>query len=346
MSVSTSSLPIKPIWALNLTHAATNVTATPGAKRIAINTEGPFISVADFGESRIQTIQLHEPARHVAINSNGDLLAVASASNTVAVLTLESGRFGQALYRFEEAAHDVCAFSRDGKLLWTVGLIFADFAEIRCYEVGSWNLIAQQRFKPLVGGCGFVLTLHPTNDVLGLWVCGGPDHAWTYWLELTTNGIEVEYQPALDRGTPPSFNSRGDRFVSLNDYELAAFSFPNCRQLYQPRNAMDENQDDSFAESLCYLDSTENDRVLAATNEGRMFVLSLGSGRIIAEVLLEGHEPKPCYQVYTSLSQSDDRLCSDLHFFGSVGSNLILSVHTNGRASNRRDAILLWNVDT
>ena len=100
------------------------------------------------------------------------------------VLTLESGRFGQSLYRFDEAAHDVCGFSRDGKLLWTVGLTFADFAENRCYEVGSWNLIAQQCFKPLISGCGFVLMLH---------LCGGPDHVWTYWLELTANGIELEY---------------------------------------------------------------------------------------------------------------------------------------------------------
>ena len=346
MSVRTSSLPIRPIWTLDLTHAATSVAATAGAKRIAVNAEGPFISVADLGESRIQTIPLHEPARHVAINSNGDLLAIVGASNTMEVLTLESGRFGQALYRFDQAAHDMCAFSRDGKLLWTVGLIFAEFAEIRCYEVGSWNVIAQQRFKPLIGGCGFVLTLHPRDDILGLWVSGGPDHVWTYWLELTTNGIEYEYQPELDGGTPPSFNSRGDRFVILNDCELAAFSFPNCRKLYQPMSAMDEHEDNPFAESLCYLDSAENDRVLAATNEGRMFVLSLEPGKIIAEVFLEGHEPKPCYQVYKSLSQTDDQLCSDLHFFSSVGSNLILSVHTNGRASNRRDTILLWSMDT
>jgi hypothetical protein len=63
---------------------------------------------------------------------------------------------------------------------------------------------------------------------------------------------------------------------------------------------------------------------------------------MIAEVALEGHEPKPCYQVYTSLSKSDDQLCTDLHAFTAVGSGLILSVHTNGRASNRRDSILLW----
>jgi hypothetical protein len=323
MSARTSSLPIRPIWALDLTHAATSVAATPGAERIAINAEGPFISVADLGESRIQTIQLPEHARHLAIDSNGDLLAVVSASNTMAVLGLESGRFGQSLYRFDEAAHDVCAFSRDGKLLWTVGLIFADFAEIRCYEVGSWKLIAHQRFKPLIGGCGFVLTLHPKDDILGLWVCGGPDHVWTYWLKLITNDIEFEYQPELDGGTPPSFNLRGDRFVVLNDYDLAAFSFPNCRKLYEPMSELDENEEDSFAENLCYLDSTENDRVLAATNEGRIFVLSLQLGKVIAEVFLEGHEPKSCYQVYKSLSQTDDHLCTDLHFFSSVGSNLI-----------------------
>jgi hypothetical protein len=93
------------------------------------------------------------------------------------------------------------------------------------------------------------------------------------------------------------------------------------------------------------LDSREDDRVLAATTEGRLFIVALERGEIITELKLEGHEPKPCYQVYKSLSKTeDDRVCSDLHSFTSMGSNLILSVHTNGRASNRQDTVLLWEV--
>jgi len=106
---------------------------------------------------------------------------------------------------------------------------------------------------------------------------------------------------------------------------------------------VDDNEDDRFAESMCYLDSSADDRVLAATTEGRLLVVALERGKVIAEAVLEGHEPKPCYQVYTSLSKKiDDRLCSDLHGFTPVGSNSILSVHTNGRASNRQDTLLLW----
>jgi hypothetical protein len=43
-----------------------------------------------------------------------------------------------------------------------------------------------------------------------------------------------------------------------------------------------------------------------------------------------------------SLSQNDGRLCTDLHTFITVGADLILSVHTNGKASNRKDSLLLW----
>lgn len=343
MSDLATPLPISPLWKLDLTHAVTGVAATPGAKRIAIKSEDAFISVADFGESRIQKIQLPERALHIAIDPNGDFLAVVSESRTISVLGLDSSNVGQELFHFGEAVHDVCTFSVDGRLLWTVGLVTDDFAEIRCYENRTSNLIAHHRFRPLIGGCGFIFTLHPKEDRLGLWVCG-PDEVWNYWISLTSHGIEFRHQLELDGSTPPCFNSSGDRFLVLIQSELAAFSFPNCEELYEPIIATDE--DDPFAESTCYLDSGEGDRVLVATNDGRLMLIAFEGAEIISEVWLEDHEPKPCYQVYTSLSKTDDQLCTDLHYFTRVGSNLILSVHTNGRASNRRDTILVWSVES
>jgi hypothetical protein len=108
-AVSASAFPIRPIMTLDLDHGATAVTSTPEAKRIAIASEGPFISVADMGESLLKTLKLKEPSRHIAINSRGDSLAVVSASHTLQVVGLESA-FGRELARLDAHVHDVVRF--------------------------------------------------------------------------------------------------------------------------------------------------------------------------------------------------------------------------------------------
>jgi len=334
-------LPVRPLWTIDLTHAVAGVAATPGGQRIAIASEGPVVCVADFGQSLRQTISLTEPARDIALNPAGDSLAVVSASRMCQLLTLEPTAFGREQGRWDAPVHEICMFSRDGRTLWTVGSVSDDVAEIRCYEARSAKVIGRRQFTPLIGGCGFALTPHPREDLLGLWACGGPDQLWNYWIRLTASGIELRHQPELDGWTPPAFNPSGDRFVALNGYDLAAFSFPECQQLYDAMTEPDE--DDTWRESHTFLDSATGDRVLAGTNDGRVFVVAFEDGELIGEVALAGHEPRPCHEVYTSLSkQLDNRLCTDLHGFMSVGAGLIASVHTNGRASNRKDTILLW----
>lgn len=336
------SVPIRPVWTLQLDHAATRVTAATGAARIAIASEGALVSVAAIGESSTQTIRLREPARDVAINPDAASLAIVSASRALQLLGLESGAFGRERARWDAPVHDACAFSRDGRSLWTVGILPGEIAEIHCYDARSGVHIGDHRFKPLIGGCGFVITVHPREDVLGLWACGGPDELWNYWIRLTAAGVELQHQPELDGWTPPCFNARGDRFVARNGYDLAEFAFPSCHRVRSPVAAGEEEEDAGWADSLCYVDSAAADRVLASTNDGRVFVVALERGETVAEVALEGHEPRPCSEVYTALSRSDDQLCTDLHFFEAVGNNLVLSVHTNGKTTNRKDTILLW----
>jgi hypothetical protein len=336
-----TTLPVRPVWTVDLPHAAIGVASAAGGRRIAIASEGPLISVAEIGEPVVQSIKLTEPARDVAVDAAGDALAIVSASHTLRVVGIDSRTFGHELVRSDAPVHDASAFSRDGRVLWTVGSPSDDVAVIRCYEARSLAVVGEHRFKPAIGGCGFILTVHPQQDVLGLWVVGGPDHVWNYWIRLTTSGIDLQHQPELDGATPPCFDGRGDRFAVLNEDDVRAFSFPACQPVSGPVTPPDE--EDAWAESMCYVNAPAGDRVLASTNEGRIFMVVLDSGEAIAEIELEGHEPKPCYQVYTKLSPAhDQRLCTDLHGFMPVGDGLIRSTHTNGRSSDRKDTILLW----
>ena len=269
------------------------------------------------------------------------MLAVVDASHTLRLLTLHFSTFGEELARCNEPVHDVCEFSRDGMMLWSAGLIHNDVAEIRCYDFPTLKVIAKHRFQLPIGECGFILTPHPREDLLGLWACGGPDEAWNYWIGLTGNSIGLRNQPELDGATPPRFDARGDRFVVLNGYDLVAFSFPDCRMLFEP--LCSEDEDDPWAESMTYLNSPTEDHVLTSTNEARLLIVALEQGEIVGEVHLKGHEPRPAYEVYPSLARSDNHLGTDLHWFTPVGSDLILSIHTNGKASDRRDTVLCWN---
>ena len=340
MSVIPSAVLVRPLWKIDLKHTATRLTATPGAKRVAVASEAALISVAELGRTSVQTIGLTEPASHIAINPAGDSLAVVGASRKLQALGLETDTFGRELARLEEPVYDVCEFSRDGGRLWAVSAPYDKDAEIYCFDARSWELTGRLPFKPLIGGCGFWLTLHPQDDLLGLWAIGGPDELWNYWIRMTAAGVELRRQPELDGSTAPAFNTRGDRFAVLNNvYDLLTFSFPDCTSLYPP---MTLDDDDTALENVCYLNSAGEDRVLGHTNQGRVFVAAPGRGELVAEVWLEGHEPRPCYQVYSGLSRKDDHLCSDLHNFTPVGSDLILSVHTNGRVSGRKDTLLLW----
>jgi hypothetical protein len=335
-----TSVPVRPLWTLQLDHAAARVSASSGATRVAIASDGPLVSVAAVGESSTQTIRLNEPAADVALSSDATSLAVVNASRRLQILGLESGAFGRERVRWDAAVYDACAFSRDGRTLWAVGILPDEIAEIRCYDAWSGATLGEYRFKPLIGGCGFVFTVHPQHDVVGLWACGGPDELWNYWVRQTAAGIELRHQSELNGWTPPCFNARGDRFVACSGYDLATFTFPNCLPVHSPVTAEDE--DETWADSLCFVDSATGDRALTSTNDGRVFVIALDQGETIAEVALEGHEPRPCHQVYTALSRSDNHLCTDLHAFSAVGNNLVLSVHTNGKTTNRKDTLLLW----
>lgn len=126
---------------------------------------------------------------------------------------------------------------------------------------------------------------------------------------------------------------------SMRGNELGAFTFPDCQRVYSDSSTAAET--DGWGDSLCYVESPD-DRLLVSANEGGIFVVALKQGQIIAEVALEGHEPRPCHQVYTALSRSDDQVCSDLHPFVDVGNSLVLSVHTNGKTTNRKDTLFLW----
>jgi len=111
------TLPVKPIWTINLNHPATRIASTSYGTRIVMAAEGPLVSVGGVKES-LRTIKLREPVRHIAISPDGATLIIAGASRALHVLQLKSSAFGSEFYGQTEPLHEVCEFSPDGTALW------------------------------------------------------------------------------------------------------------------------------------------------------------------------------------------------------------------------------------
>ena len=58
-------------------------------------------------------------------------------------------------------------------------------------------MIAQHASSHLSAVVASSFLFIPVTTAWDCGVPGGPDHVWTYLLKLTTDGIELEYQPEL-----------------------------------------------------------------------------------------------------------------------------------------------------
>jgi hypothetical protein len=78
--------------------------------------------------------------------------------------------------------------------------------------------------------------------------------------------------------------------------------------------------DDPFETSVCYLD---NSQALACSTNGRIAVVDTRSMRVVEELAIEGHEPRPTKEYYPRLI-GDSSLCTDISYIARVGDYLIV----------------------
>jgi hypothetical protein len=159
-----------------------------------------------------------------------------------------------------------------------------------------------------------------------------------YWLRQTRNGFTCTIEAKLRNSIPPVFSPRGDQLLALKEvHAICKFEFPAMRQVGSPLESEDE--DNPFAESLCYL----NDRqALASTNEQRIFAVDTARMKVEAEVFLEGHEPRPIGEYYPTLAK-ESGLGTDISYFARLG-DVIFFVYRRDRTTGLagwRDS-LLW----
>lgn len=97
-----------------------------------------------------------------------------------------------------------------------------------------------------------------------------------------------------------------------------------------------ELEENDFHCYTCYL---SNDKAIAQSENGRLFVVSLKSMEVIDEVIIKGHEP---YEF--NLQDEENYITSDLSYLKSLEGNKIISTHLNNYNDNR-STLLIWEID-
>ncbi|MEG4865187.1 MULTISPECIES: hypothetical protein [unclassified Microcoleus] len=293
------------------------------------------VTLVDRNLSPKYEYQLPDEISCLAISPKGDLLAAIMANgNHLAIVTSENQLvYEQKLpnppvkhYLDNENGFQDCWFDADGVRFWCMKLIEGKEVEIQIRDTSSWQIQRQLLLEDPFGWSSFSFHPHPENQILAIWAAAGQDGQQVYWLYDDGIKIHAVEVACLADTTPPVFHPVGSEFLVLDDSnrELSRFSFPDCNLLGQCQWPWPDS-DDSFDYSMCYL---SDDRLLINTGNGRMYLIDIEKMEISDELILSGHEPRPSQELYPTLKDVEEGLCSDLDCFYRFDSDRIISVHS------------------
>jgi hypothetical protein len=293
------------------------------------------VTLADPSLSPKYEYQLPDEISCSAISPKGDLLAAIMANgNHLAIMTAENQLvFEEQLpnppvkyFLDNENGFQDCCFDADGLRFWCMKLIEGGEVEIQIRDTSSWQIQRKLLLKDPFGWSSFSFHPHPENQIVAVWAAAGQDGQQIYWLYDDGRRIHAVEVACLANTSPPEFNPAGSEFLVLDDTErqLSRFSFPECNLMGICEWPWPDGED-GFGYSMCYL---SDDRLLINTNEGLMYLIDLNKMEISDELILSGHEPRSCKELYPTLKDLKEQLCGDLHYFYRWDSDSILSVHS------------------
>jgi hypothetical protein len=221
---------------------------------------------------------------------------------------------------------DDCFFSENGDFLWTTAPLNSKDMVVQLRQAETGVEIDRATVQDPFGGssCSFHSTGKP--DLVSFWLAAGnPDMVQVYWLKMTGSDFTCTPETKLRNAIPPVFSPSGDELLVVNaDNAICKFTYPSMQQVGSPLESGDE--DNPFTESICYF----NDRqALASTNEQRIFVVDTAQMKIVEEVYLEGHEPRPIGEYYPRLSK-EAGLGTDISCFTRLG-DVVIFVYRRDR---------------
>lgn len=233
-----------------------------------------------------------------------------------------------------------CLFSADGSALWVVRYIGDGRLELQIRDTRTWQIRRQVVLSEPAPPTSFYLSAHPEYEIVVVWAAAGQDGQWVYWAYDDGDRIRVSEAPQLVETSPPEFHPSGSEFLVIREETLVRYSFPDCNEI----GALQwPESDHGIGYSTCYV-SDRN--ALVSSSEGRIYLVDLGTMCISDEIYVQGHEPRPCRELYPILN-GEYHLCSDLQWFVRVGLNKVVAVHRelpaeDSTQENWRDVVVAW----
>ena len=220
-----------------------------------------------------------------------------------------------------------CFFDESGHYLWCAMALSPKEIEVHLLETSYWlpagSIVMEDPFYESY------LSFHRTSkrDVTALWVGCGQDGRQVYWLRRNAIGLTCEREPCLEDCGPPVFSPSGNQFLALGeDRALRLFQFPEVRQIGICPAPWEEN--DFFGFFLGYLDESH---AVVSTDSSRVFMLDVRQMKVVDEVLIQNHEPRPKEEVFPS-RVGHRELCTDIRYFDRLG-DVIIFVFRRDKAS-------------
>jgi WD40 repeat protein len=327
---------LKPDGKIDLKHRAYFLRAAPQQSLVLAATEDGQLSIIDVtsGVKVSHALKLPSKIRAVSPHPSGQCVAlVDGVSGSLTVQNLNGSRLVE-IAAPQIAGHappyvkqqfDDCHFDETGEFLWLAASHDAEQCEIQLVETAKWSLVQRTLVGDPFGGsnCSF----HRTGKVglTSLWLAAGQDGQQVYWLNRVDNSFSCTLEPHLTDTIPPVFSPDGKHLLVVNDEgAICKYSFPKMRQIGSSLKL--KSEDDSFAESLCYLNERH---ALATTREQRIFLVDTGAMTVAGEVSVEGHEPRPIGEYYPTLAE-ERGLGTDISYFERMG-NVIVFVYRRDR---------------
>ncbi len=217
-----------------------------------------------------------------------------------------------------------CYFAPSDQL-WTARHLPNGNIEFEVRDTDSWQVTQSTEVVDPFGLSSVTLAAHPGNEIVVAWIAAGQDGQLVYWLFLHGGELHAVEASDLQDTTPPEFHPAGHEFLIIDDDRvLRRMTFPACNTLGLCEWPYDEIEGEPGFDQCCYLSDTT---ALANANEGRLFLVDLSEMKVKEELILQGHEPHPCEELYFPQLAGDKQIVADMNFFQSVGSKYMISVH-------------------
>ena len=289
----------------------------------------------------LKGISLHPSKPLLAwVNGESGLLKIQKLDGPVLAEVAPHGRSPGTPKRHAQCFHD-CCFDESGDFLWAVGPISDDEIELHLVDTSDWSTVQTATTDDRFGESRCSLHGTSNSSLIALWIAAGQDGQRIIWARRRGSKFSCEPADQLVNTTPPVFSPDGSSFVVLNDDStICKYEFPAMKRIGPLLESEDE--DNPFAESMCFLDQRH---ILASTGEGRIFLIDTERMRIVEEVEVEGHEPRPIGEYYPSLA-NERGLGTDITWFTRLGSTVVFIYRRDGgkALAGWKDSLLLYSV--